>query len=212
MNTHTLAAAVAEHRAQIAAHRTRYGSIVRQLASAPTDATLLAEVATISGELAARTAGLTALETALDQAQETEAADQAARAKAEGRKRVGLVLEKVKRRRQSYDRLATTSGEFLAALRQHLDDGNVLRIEASAVARQLFGDRAGEHAQPVDQAAAGTSASDHLAVASFIREIVETYGAARVDRYVAVDSFARNVGFADAFEANAAVVAGLEKA
>jgi Skp family chaperone for outer membrane proteins len=213
MNTpDTLALAVAEHRATIAAHRTRYGALVKQLATAPTDKTVLAEVAAISSELAARTAGLQALEAALESARDTEATEQAAKAKADGRKRVGALIEKTKRRRASYDRLARTSTDFIAALKDHLDEGAVLRTEAAAVARQLFGDRAGEHAQPVDQAAAGTSASDHVAVASFIREVVELYGAHRVERYVAVDSFVRGVSFDDAFAANASVVVGLEKA
>ena len=204
-----LAAAVTQHKEQIAAAKRRYTQCIAQLVETPADASLLAELTQLSGTLASTTAGLDALTQALEQVREADATREAEQRKAAGRKRAALVQERAKARRASYERLQVASDAFLEALRNHVDGGEALRAEASGVANAVFGGRADDHLVTAADAAAGTTSADTLAVASVLRDAIEVYGVKRLARYVGADSFVRGSTFAEAFDSNAQVINGL---
>ena len=210
MNTsNALAAAVTQHKEQIAAAKRRYTQCIAQLVETPADASLLAELTQLSGTLASTTAGLDALTQALEQVREADATREAEQRKAAGRKRAALVQERVKARRASYTALQAASDAFLTALKAHVDGGQALRAEASSVANAVFGGRADDHLTPAADAAAGSTQADTVAVASVLRDAIEIYGVSRLSRYVGADSFVRGSTFAEAFDANVAVIARL---
>lgn len=207
--TQALAAAVQQHEATIAAAKRRYTKCIAELVTTPTDKVLLGEIAQLSAQLASATAGLDALNQGLEAALADEAHRADEQRKAAGRKRAALVQERVKARRASYERLQAASDAFLGALREHVEAGEALRDQASGVARDLFGDRAGDHLVTAADAAAGTTSIDTLAVASVLRDAIEVFGVKRLSRYIGADSFARGVTFAEAYQADAEVVARL---
>ncbi len=207
-----LGSAIAEHEVQTRQLKDSYASCIKRLAVEPTDKALHAEIADLSARLAATGTALAALRQAHDDAVETEREASAAEAKAAAQRRVSSFLHAAKARRASYEQLQVAADAFISTLEKHLEQGRVHGQTAGTIAAGLYGDRVGDHAGPLSEAASGLTRGDAAALGTVLRRAIEAFGTHRLAHIVAINDFIKPVSFAEAHAANRTAVDRVEHA